>query len=38
MCPVCLDKLKNMVFLCGHGTCQMCGKLILIKMRQNFQI
>ena len=26
MCPVCLDKLKNMVFLCGHGTCQMCGK------------
>ena len=25
MCPVCLDKLKNMVFLCGHGTCQICG-------------
>ena len=25
MCPVCMDKQKNMVFLCGHGTCQMCG-------------
>jgi len=25
ICPVCLDKLKNMVFLCGHGTCQNCG-------------
>ncbi|XP_031345282.1 E3 ubiquitin-protein ligase MIB1-like [Photinus pyralis] len=25
MCPVCLDRLKNMIFLCGHGLCQMCG-------------
>ena len=25
LCPVCLDRLKNMIFLCGHGTCQMCG-------------
>lgn len=25
MCPVCLDRIKNMIFLCGHGTCQMCG-------------
>ncbi|KAL0274237.1 UNVERIFIED_CONTAM: hypothetical protein PYX00_006711 [Menopon gallinae] len=25
MCPVCLDRLRNMIFLCGHGTCQMCG-------------
>ncbi|XP_024613690.1 E3 ubiquitin-protein ligase MIB1 [Neophocaena asiaeorientalis asiaeorientalis] len=25
MCPVCLDRLKNMIFLCGHGTCQLCG-------------
>merc|ERR1712098_5101 len=25
MCHVCLDRLKNMIFLCGHGTCQMCG-------------
>ena len=25
LCPVCLDKLKNMIFLCGHGTCQNCG-------------
>lgn len=25
MCPVCLDRLKNMIFLCGHGMCQMCG-------------
>ena len=27
MCPVCLDRLKNMIFLCGHGTCQMCGDI-----------
>lgn len=27
-CPVCFDRLKNMVFLCGHGTCQMCGDQI----------
>ncbi|EPY72361.1 hypothetical protein CB1_069294001 [Camelus ferus] len=25
MCSVCLDHLKNMIFLCGHGTCQLCG-------------
>uniref|UniRef100_A0A023F2T6 RING-type E3 ubiquitin transferase n=2 Tax=Triatoma infestans TaxID=30076 RepID=A0A023F2T6_TRIIF len=25
MCPVCMDRLKNMIFLCGHGTCQLCG-------------
>jgi len=26
MCPVCLDRLKNMIFSsCGHGTCQLCG-------------
>ncbi|XP_071837816.1 E3 ubiquitin-protein ligase MIB1-like [Apostichopus japonicus] len=25
MCPVCLDRIKNMIFLCGHGTCQLCG-------------
>ncbi|UXI16987.1 cytochrome c oxidase assembly factor 4 [Sarcoptes scabiei] len=24
-CPVCLDRFKNMIFLCGHGACQMCG-------------
>ena len=28
MCPVCLDRLKNMIFLCGHGTCQKCGDRI----------
>ncbi|KAH8293637.1 hypothetical protein KR054_002329 [Drosophila jambulina] len=28
MCPVCFDRIKNMVFLCGHGTCQMCGDQI----------
>lgn len=28
MCPVCFDRIKNMVFLCGHGTCQMCGDKI----------
>ncbi|XP_037933778.1 E3 ubiquitin-protein ligase mind-bomb isoform X2 [Teleopsis dalmanni] len=27
-CPVCFDRTKNMVFLCGHGTCQMCGDRI----------
>jgi len=25
MCPVCLDRIKNMIFLCGHGACQLCG-------------
>ncbi|CAF1011737.1 unnamed protein product, partial [Brachionus calyciflorus] len=25
ICQICMDKQKNMVFLCGHGTCQMCG-------------
>lgn len=25
MCPVCFDRIKNMVFLCGHGVCQFCG-------------
>ncbi|CAF0984861.1 unnamed protein product [Adineta steineri] len=24
-CPICMDRLKNMVFLCGHGICQNCG-------------
>ncbi|CAH1773055.1 unnamed protein product [Owenia fusiformis] len=24
-CPVCMDRLKNMIFMCGHGTCQNCG-------------
>ncbi|XP_059226620.1 E3 ubiquitin-protein ligase mind-bomb isoform X2 [Stomoxys calcitrans] len=28
MCPVCFDRMKNMVFLCGHGTCQNCGDQI----------
>ncbi|KAI1284962.1 E3 ubiquitin-protein ligase MIB1 [Halotydeus destructor] len=27
-CPVCFDRWKNMIFLCGHGTCQMCGDRI----------
>uniref|UniRef100_A0A8C4NAX8 RING-type E3 ubiquitin transferase n=1 Tax=Eptatretus burgeri TaxID=7764 RepID=A0A8C4NAX8_EPTBU len=25
MCPVCLDRTKNMVFMCGHSTCQRCS-------------
>ncbi|XP_039257822.2 E3 ubiquitin-protein ligase MIB1-like [Styela clava] len=25
LCPVCLDRIKNIVFLCGHGACQLCG-------------
>lgn len=24
-CPVCMDRVKNLVFLCGHGVCQLCG-------------
>ena len=27
-CPICMDRLKNMVFLCGHGVCQNCGDRI----------
>ncbi|XP_048488040.1 E3 ubiquitin-protein ligase mib1 isoform X4 [Plutella xylostella] len=30
MCPICLDRLKNMIFLCGHGMCQMCGDQITV--------
>ncbi|CAH0725920.1 unnamed protein product, partial [Brenthis ino] len=30
MCPICLDRLKNMIFLCGHGMCQMCGDRIAV--------
>lgn len=25
MCPVCMDRRKNLIFLCGHGACQLCG-------------
>ncbi|CAF1095461.1 unnamed protein product [Didymodactylos carnosus] len=25
VCPICMDRLKNMIFLCGHGVCQQCG-------------
>lgn len=28
MCPVCLENMRKIVFLCGHGTCQMCGNFI----------
>lgn len=24
-CQVCMDRRKNCVFLCGHGTCQFCA-------------
>ncbi|KAF6027626.1 MIB1 [Bugula neritina] len=24
-CPVCMDRMKNMAFMCGHATCQLCG-------------
>ncbi|ODN04186.1 E3 ubiquitin-protein ligase mib1, partial [Orchesella cincta] len=27
-CPVCMDRLRNLIFLCGHGTCQSCGDRI----------
>ncbi|OWA50120.1 E3 ubiquitin-protein ligase MIB1 [Hypsibius exemplaris] len=29
MCPVCMDRMRNMAFLCGHGTCQLCGDRIV---------
>lgn len=29
ICPVCLDRYKNMIFLCGHATCQYCGDRLL---------
>jgi E3 ubiquitin-protein ligase mind-bomb len=25
MCPICLDRLRNLVFMCGHAVCQSCG-------------
>ena len=25
LCVVCMDRRKNCVFLCGHGTCQPCA-------------
>lgn len=25
LCPVCMDRRKNLIFLCGHGACQLCG-------------
>ena len=25
MCPVCFDRIRNMIYMCGHGTCQLCG-------------
>jgi E3 ubiquitin-protein ligase mind-bomb len=28
MCPVCFDRIKNMVFTCGHACCQYCGDQI----------
>lgn len=24
-CPICLDRSRNLVFMCGHSTCQFCG-------------
>jgi E3 ubiquitin-protein ligase mind-bomb len=28
-CQVCMDRRKNCVFLCGHGTCQLCADMIV---------
>ncbi|CAI8012394.1 E3 ubiquitin-protein ligase MIB1 [Geodia barretti] len=28
-CQVCMDRRKNCVFLCGHGTCQLCADKII---------
>lgn len=27
-CPICFERNKNMVFLCGHSTCHICGDQI----------
>ncbi|CAF1414523.1 unnamed protein product [Adineta ricciae] len=27
-CPICMDRLKDMIFLCGHGVCQNCGNRV----------
>ena len=24
-CTICLDRQKNVMFLCGHGTCDICS-------------
>jgi len=25
LCPVCMDRSRNLAFMCGHTTCQFCG-------------
>eukprot|EP00112_Aurelia_sp_Birch-Aquarium-sp1_P018775 Seg4531.2 transcript_id=Seg4531.2/GoldUCD/mRNA.D3Y31 product="E3 ubiquitin-protein ligase MIB1" protein_id=Seg4531.2/GoldUCD/D3Y31 len=25
LCPVCMDRRRNLIFICGHGACQFCG-------------
>ena len=29
-CPICFVRRKNVVFSCGHGTCENCGKTLKI--------
>lgn len=26
MCAICLEKARNVAFMCGHGTCVECAK------------
>uniref|UniRef100_A0AAV1UG03 RING-type domain-containing protein n=1 Tax=Peronospora matthiolae TaxID=2874970 RepID=A0AAV1UG03_9STRA len=30
LCPICEERKKDMIFQCGHETCQECGKLIAL--------
>lgn len=25
-CPICMERDKNMLFLCGHGACKECSE------------
>ena len=25
-CPICMDRQRDVVFICGHGTCEECSK------------
>uniref|UniRef100_A0A183SIL2 ANK_REP_REGION domain-containing protein n=1 Tax=Schistocephalus solidus TaxID=70667 RepID=A0A183SIL2_SCHSO len=29
-CPICLDRSRNLVFMCGHATCQWCGDQVAV--------
>ncbi|KAL9962405.1 hypothetical protein ACROYT_G031506 [Oculina patagonica] len=29
-CPICMERDKNMVFLCGHGACEECSERLAV--------